>query len=89
MHRDDFAGRGQDAVGDLFQELLLIEYEIVYDNYYPGSVERQPFVFREFSGLLVTQVISAYSFERAQISIIEHLVRISNTEDGDPPPTMK
>jgi hypothetical protein len=52
MHRDDLAGRGQEAVGDLFQELLLIEYEIVYDNYYPGLRERQPPGFREFLRLL-------------------------------------
>ncbi len=31
MHRDDLAGRSQDVVGDLIQELLLIEYEIVYE----------------------------------------------------------
>jgi hypothetical protein len=40
------------VVGDLFQELLLIEYEIVYDNYCLGSVERQPLAFGSFPGCL-------------------------------------
>jgi len=37
MHRDDLAGRGQDVVGDLFQVLLLIEYEIVYETLWTGN----------------------------------------------------
>ena len=49
VHRDDLAGRGQDVVGDLFQVLLLIEYEIVYDNYYLRSFRTST---PDFSGVL-------------------------------------
>ena len=77
-HRDDLAGRGQDVVGDLFQELLLIEYEIVYENYCPGSAGRQP-LFRKDFRALVTHVISGVQFWIIDdVSIMELAVLISN-----------
>ncbi|BAS08791.1 hypothetical protein AHiyo4_22130 [Arthrobacter sp. Hiyo4] len=38
VHRDDLAGRGQGVLGDLIQELLLIEYEIVYEAIFQISL---------------------------------------------------
>jgi hypothetical protein len=79
MHRDDLAGRGQDVVGDLFQVLLLIEYEIVYDDYDSANADRQPQIPGVFTAL-VTCVIPAVQFWiENQSSIIERLVLISNT----------